>query len=191
LNNRGERDFSYHEIWKFKAGWQEPELYDWPITDTGWTDYSECVDATGEDNIFWNCYYYAKMVDFADKVSSPSKIAYYLTGCVPVCDGCGGDNITENLIYLNINQQLSFNVINYPNPFNPLTNIRFTLPIAAKVTIKVYNAIGQLIEELSNQWYEAGVHFVKFDGNNLPSGIYFYRLESAGTVFSKKMLLIK
>ena len=67
---------------------------------------------------------------------------------------------------------------NYPNPFNPSTNIEYTLPNAANVKIEVFNITGQKIKTLINRYENAGLHSVKFDAADLPSGIYFYRLRS-------------
>ncbi len=84
---------------------------------------------------------------------------------------------------------------NYPNPFNPSTVINFDLPEKANVTLKVYNAIGQLVSTLINESMLEGSYKVTFDGKNLPSGIYFYEMNAVGgkTNYSsvKKMLLIK
>ena len=80
---------------------------------------------------------------------------------------------------------------NYPNPFNPVTEIKFTLPEAVKVTLKVYNIIGQEVASLVNGIEEAGFHSVKFGGSNLPSGTYIYRLQANSFVQTKKMVLLK
>ena len=80
---------------------------------------------------------------------------------------------------------------NYPNPFNPETEIKFTLPEAAKVTLNVYNIIGQQVAGLVNGIEEAGFHSVKFGGSNLPSGTYIYRLQTGNVVQIKKMILLK
>jgi parallel beta-helix repeat protein len=85
---------------------------------------------------------------------------------------------------------------NYPNPFNPATNISYNLPKSAKVVIKVYDIIGRVVKELVNEDREAGSYTVSFDGTNLASGIYFYKIEanqSDGKKFvdTKKMVLIK
>ena len=84
---------------------------------------------------------------------------------------------------------------NYPNPFNPSTNIKFDLPEASKVRIDVYNILGEKIAELLNKTIETGFHQVEFNGSNLSSGTYIYRIEafSSGQNFvqTKKMLLLK
>lgn len=82
---------------------------------------------------------------------------------------------------------------NYPNPFNPSTNINFTLPSASKVTLEVYNMLGQKVATLvDNESLAAGVHNKVFDASKLASGMYIYRI-TAGNNFSKsqKMMLIK
>lgn len=80
---------------------------------------------------------------------------------------------------------------NYPNPFNPATIISYQLPVNSLVTLRVYNAIGQQVAELINEVKQAGVHKVEFNASNLPSGVYFYKLQSDGLVETKKMILLK
>lgn len=79
----------------------------------------------------------------------------------------------------------------YPNPFNPVTNLVFTLPEAGDVHLAVYNISGQLIRELTGNRYDAGVHTVSFEAADLPSGLYFARLETDVTTLSAKLLLVK
>jgi hypothetical protein len=80
---------------------------------------------------------------------------------------------------------------NHPNPFNPTTQINFSIPEVAKVSITVFNALGQVVAELTNREYSIGNHSVEFNASNLTSGIYFYRLNSAKYSETRKMLLIK
>ena len=81
---------------------------------------------------------------------------------------------------------------NYPNPFNPTTSIRFELPTASNVTLKVYNVRGQLVEILvNNEQVSAGYKEVEFDATNLSSGIYFYSIQAGNFKATKKMILIK
>jgi hypothetical protein len=79
----------------------------------------------------------------------------------------------------------------YPNPFNPETTIRFNLPQAAPVTLRVFDLRGSQVAELVNGWRAEGQHEVTFNGAALPSGVYFYKLQAGGQVFSEKMLLLK
>jgi hypothetical protein len=80
---------------------------------------------------------------------------------------------------------------NYPNPFNPSTTIRFALPAASPVTLKVFNLLGQEVATLVNEVKPAGEHSVTFDGSALSSGIYFYQLRVNNFVESKKLMLVK
>lgn len=80
---------------------------------------------------------------------------------------------------------------NYPNPFNPTTDIDFTLTNATKVTIDVYNVLGEKVRTLINKKMGSGSHTVVFDGSSLSSGIYFYKLNSGNSSITKKMVLMK
>lgn len=80
---------------------------------------------------------------------------------------------------------------NAPNPFNPSTVISFILPKEGFVTLRVYNILGQEITTLLNGYEKQGFKSVVFNAGNLPSGMYFYRLESGSTVLQNKMLLLK
>jgi len=80
---------------------------------------------------------------------------------------------------------------NYPNPFNPTTNIKFSIPQSGLVTLKVYDVAGKEIASLVNEVKSAGNYIVGFNASNLPSGAYFYRLETNSFTETKKMMLIK
>ncbi|MBI4536095.1 MAG: T9SS type A sorting domain-containing protein [Ignavibacteriae bacterium] len=88
---------------------------------------------------------------------------------------------------------------NYPNPFNPSTTIQFALPVAGKVTLKVFNVIGQEVVSLLNEPMNAGTYRVRFTAGGLASGVYFYRLEAvpsggigrASFLETKKFILLK
>jgi hypothetical protein len=80
---------------------------------------------------------------------------------------------------------------NYPNPFNPATRINFSLPVASNVRLSVYNILGQQVALLVNGNLSAGQHSVQFNGRNLASGVYIYRLEAGSFVAQHKMVLLK
>lgn len=85
---------------------------------------------------------------------------------------------------------------NYPNPFNPSTNISYSIPKEGEVTLAIYNVLGQLVSNINLLHQTSGVHVYEFNANNFASGVYFYRLSlksSGGNYFSKaaKMILMK
>ncbi|HMS33342.1 MAG TPA: M14 family zinc carboxypeptidase [Ignavibacteria bacterium] len=80
---------------------------------------------------------------------------------------------------------------NYPNPFNPSTVISYSLAEGNFISLKIYNELGKEVASLVNERQSAGSYSISFDGSNLPSGLYYYKLESGGYVDTKKMLLIK
>jgi hypothetical protein len=80
---------------------------------------------------------------------------------------------------------------NYPNPFNPTTEIRFALPGESRVVLTVYNLVGQEVRRLVDGNLSAGAHTVSFDGRDLPSGLYYYRIEANDFTAIRKMLLLK
>ena len=80
---------------------------------------------------------------------------------------------------------------NYPNPFNPTTNIQFTIPHAGDVTIRVYNMVGQQVAELVNDYRAMGTYNIVWNVENIPSGVYFYQIQSGVFKQTKKMMLVK
>jgi len=79
----------------------------------------------------------------------------------------------------------------YPNPFNPTTTISFELREASNVALGVFDISGRLVSEMANGWREAGQHEITFDGSDLPSGIYLYRLSAGDWQAVGKMVLMK
>jgi len=80
---------------------------------------------------------------------------------------------------------------NYPNPFNPATTIRYSLPESGSVKLMVFNLLGEEVEVLVNEMKEAGIHTVNFNASNLNSGLYVYKIETNEFVQSRKMILLK
>jgi hypothetical protein len=85
----------------------------------------------------------------------------------------------------------SFLFQNFPNPFNPSTNINFALQKSGLVTLKVYDILGNEVRTLVNIVMNTGTYSVGFSGSGLPGGVYFYKLESNGITDLKKMVLVK
>ena len=112
------------------------------------------------------------------------------------------DNVLETIFYpkstkIDDNHQHQsvvekFNLAqNYPNPFNPVTTINYNIAKSGQVQIMVYNISGQVVAELVNDFQPAGSYQVQFEGSQLPSGIYFYKLEIENNKQIRKMNLIK
>lgn len=80
---------------------------------------------------------------------------------------------------------------NYPNPFNPITTIRYGLPSASHVNLKVYNILGEEVMTLLDEYQQKGFRVVELNAQNLPSGVYYYRIQAGEFVQSKKLILIK
>jgi hypothetical protein len=80
---------------------------------------------------------------------------------------------------------------NFPNPFNPLTTISFSLPVKAQVSLKVYNLIGEKVSEIVNQTLEKGTYNFNWEASAFKSGVYFYELRANDINLIKKMQLIK
>jgi hypothetical protein len=134
-----------------------------------------------------------KQYSFTDKNIQSGKYQYRLK----MIDNDGSfkySQIVETEVAVPKNFELSQN---YPNPFNPSTKINYTLPFDAKVTLEVYNIVGQKVSELVNQEQSAGYYTVDFGASKLSSGVYIYRIvasdKATGNNFSsiKKMMLLK
>ena len=80
---------------------------------------------------------------------------------------------------------------NYPNPFNPETEIVFTLPRESSVRLEVFNLLGEVVGTVYEGRLGAGTHSCNWNGGDLGSGVYLYRLTAGAFVESKKMLLLK
>ncbi len=80
---------------------------------------------------------------------------------------------------------------NYPNPFNPSTTIKYSIPEVSYVSLKVYDAIGNLVETILEKEQNSGVYTVQFDGSKLASGIYYYQIKTPKFTQTKKLMLLK
>ena len=95
-------------------------------------------------------------------------------------------------ILLDSNLQANFAINNiYPNPFNPITQINFSIPFTSKVNVDIFNLRGMLVSSLVSETLSSGMHSIKWDAMTSPSGVYIVRLSSNKFTSSKKLFLVK
>lgn len=164
---------NHSDIWRLAA---TINAYNGSTPVTTWTD-------TEVDVRLSQPYIYYKMcaVDNDEYESLASNVAQ-IHGRLPKNNSLKS---TEEIINSNIL------LPNYPNPFNPGTRITYTLKDKDHITLIVYDILGKEVARLVNGLQTKGEHVVNFNGNNLPSGIYIYKLTGSNFNISKKMLLIK
>ena len=136
-------------------------------------------------NLFRSVSYKIEAVDNSGKASLKSERSL-INGYTERCDDSVLVGIWNNQI------PVEFGIFNYPNPFNPATSIKYSLPVSSLVTIKIYNILGAEVKTLLNHEYKAaGFYNVTFDGSSFSSGVYFCRIEAGSYNESRKMVLIK
>ncbi|HEX7358339.1 MAG TPA: choice-of-anchor D domain-containing protein [Ignavibacteriaceae bacterium] len=123
---------------------------------------------TDENLTFGKYYYRLKQIDFNGSFEYSNEIEIEI-----------GNPITYSL------EQ------NYPNPFNPVTTIKFATPSTGKISLTIYNSIGEKITTLVDGIVEAGFHKINWNASSYSSGVYFYKLEGNSFSQVKKMILIK
>lgn len=141
---------------------------------------ANCLALTGDNNVLLGGFFSNSnntLVSNSDYISM-----YFQGGIISVIGIIGNGNIipTEYQLFQN-----------YPNPFNPATNIVFDLPSASFVELKVFNSLGSEISSPVNSYLSSGRHSINFSGENLASGIYFYKLTTQNYIDTKKMILVK
>ncbi|MEO8512601.1 MAG: T9SS type A sorting domain-containing protein [Ignavibacteria bacterium] len=125
---------------------------------------------------------------YEDKKLMPGKYFYRLKQI----DYNGNYEYFDLALYVLILKPQVFSMgQNYPNPSNPSSNIDFQLPERTLVNISVYNLLGQLVTTLVNQERDAGIYTIEFDGSNVSSGTYIYRITAGSYSEVRKMLIIK
>jgi len=80
---------------------------------------------------------------------------------------------------------------NYPNPFNPVTKIKYSIPQSSNVIVKVFDVLGNEVATLVNEQKQAGTYELEWNGENVPSGVYFYQIKAGSFIEIKKMILMK
>ena len=153
-----------------------------PIPDTLWTriyggsagDWAYCVQQTADGGYVlagWTNSFGAGSQDFYLVKTGPDQSG---------TDVASGGVPAQYALYPN-----------YPNPFNPSTQIVYDLVKAGHVSLQVFDLLGREVAVLAEEMQPAGTHFVSFDGSNFSSGIYFYRLQAGDFVQTRKMALLK
>jgi hypothetical protein len=149
-----------------------PVGIDVPVTG-GWQNWQQYLIK----NIYLTTGKHTLMTQFLNGGFNFSSMEFILTA-----------TIVDDKIDLPINFELNQN---FPNPFNPSTSIIYAMPQTGLVTIKVYDILGKEIATLVNETKIKGTYTVEFDGSDLPSGIYIYKIQSGNFNDSKKMTLIR
>lgn len=167
----------------------------------------QVTDSTTSDGIFVPGYYafYVPSGQYQVKASAPDY-ADYISPILTVVDepifhNVGMKKISESVTGIKFPNEKKTNTgspeafeleQNYPNPFNPMTTIAYKLPVASRVTLKIYNTIGEEVATLlKDEFKTAGRHLLQFNASALPSGIYFYRIIAGKFNMTKKSVLIK
>ena len=152
-------------------------LYINPVIATGPMRQGDPIPG-GQNRVFRTYRYAPEYPGFIGKDLTPGDpIEIYITNIE-----AGGDDIIPQKFEL---------YQNHPNPFNPSTRIKYTLTTDDFVNLTVYNALGKTVSVLVDEQKPAGNYEIQFDASDLPSGVYFYRLETNDFTNTKKMMLIK
>ncbi len=150
-------------------------------------DFNEVAFINGKGNTTEVTHY-----EYVDVISKPGTYYYHLKQV-----DFDGSLSYSNIVEGEINGPEVFDLSqNYPNPFNPSTLINFSLPLDSRVSIELYNTLGEKVDELTNGDYSIGNHQINFDASKLSNGIYYYTISAKGVDGStfnktKKMVLMK
>ena len=147
-------------------------------------DFFTIAFVEGEGTTTNSCEY-----SYLDKIDYSGKEVYHYR--LKQLDFNGGFDYSD---IINVEFDIPKDLVllqNYPNPFNPKSVIIYAIPRNAFIKLIVYNSVGEIIAVLEDGFKKAGQYQTEFDGNNLPSGIYFCSLSADGFMLTKKMILLK
>ena len=135
----------------------------------------------------------AYLNDFLDYMSNRKNIWYVNLGHLYLYHFLQGEDSLENMNPNNMNSALlGFQLYqNYPNPYNPVTTISYSITSPGYITLKVYDILGRKIKTLADGFRSKGIYKSTFNSSGIPSGVYIYQLKLGGFVISKKMILMK
>jgi hypothetical protein len=154
---------------------------------TTYTDYDYTYTSSFTDDLLWYDVraYYSPNNSYADA----EFVAVY-GKMEPLSNQSDDKAIAKASENINI-APVEYSLGSYPNPFNPTTVIRYTMPEAGQVSLKVYNILSQEVANLVESNQPAGVHQVNFNASHLPTGIYIARLQAGAKVITAKLQLVK
>jgi hypothetical protein len=174
----GNRYYNYSFIGGTDGGDFSPNVYmngEGPSSAYQWGPYDQLFDIKA------NSY----SIDNEIKFTSPGR-------SVQMIMIEGGNNYISSAGNTGSDVPRTFNLFqNFPNPFNPSTIISYQIPTSVFVTLKVFDVLGREVETLVNERQSAGNHSVQFDASKLPSGVYFYKLQTGNYSATKKLLLLE
>ncbi len=198
-------DFEYHKIATPYTPFSPLELRVSSVTDNlvslAWKDTSAREDQFRIDrsidgvNWYFNSYSPANSTAYTDTIYGAGTYYYRIrsenaSGSSAYTDSV---NVVISSVAIDENKKPKNYVLeqNYPNPFNPSTMINYHIAKDGYTRLDVYNVVGSKVASLVDGIKSAGSYSVQFSGSEVPSGLYFYKLESGGYSFTKKMLIIK
>jgi len=156
---------------------------------SGYNDYENIKDIPFENYFSVNTIDTVKIYSFTTKYTPKENGVYFLR--LNILD-------YNNSVQSNSEIKIGFSEIteiklyqNNPNPFNPATLIKYSIPKSGNVELKIYDVLGREVIILVNEFKQAGYYSAQFNANNLASGIYFYKITSGDFESTKKMMLIK
>ncbi len=152
---------------------------------TSYTDYDYIYTSTYSDDLL----YYDVRAYFQPDGTYADEDYVSVFGRFAIDPSKQNQNASIGMLANELPKEFSLGA--YPNPFNPTTVIRYSVPEAGVVTLKVYNILSQEVASLVNETKAAGTHAVNFNANNLPTGIYIARLQAGSKVISIKLQLVK
>ncbi len=160
---KGDGDDSY-KLWYYKLNDAKHSIQYYDFNADGWLDFI----ISKEGPSFYASPYFHSDIFLADKV---------ITGV----DEEPEEPLPHEMVLFQ----------NYPNPFNPTTTLQYILPMASDVKVQVFNISGEKVAQLIDEYQHPGVHFVKFNAEALPTGIYFARVETRNGFRSIKTVLVR
>jgi len=190
------------------SGWTTGYTGTYTVPGTGW-QYIDMTSPyfvyTGQNLLIEICYDNTTYTDYStvNSTAASGMTWGYYTDNTSGCSMTGGASIVNRPNVCITGTVLGVNNIssavpnryslsqNYPNPFNPVSRINFAIPKQGLVSLKVFDVLGREVRTLVNEVKAPGTYSVDFNGVDLSSGVYFYRLESNGFTDIKRMMLIK